>query len=86
MLYRKLKRFLGEDRAQDLIEYSLLIAFVGLVSVGLMSQAGGGVQGIWSGASSTIAVANGGSPDTTTPPPGNGGGGGDGHHHGDDGR
>jgi Flp pilus assembly pilin Flp len=81
MLYGKLKRFLEEDRAQDLIEYTLLMAFLALVSVGLMSQAGTGIQGIWSGASSTIAVANTGGPDTpvTNPPSGGGGHDHDGH-------
>ena len=82
MVSLRLKRLLQEERAQDLIEYTLLIAFVALVSVGLMSQAGSGLQGIWSGAGSTIAVANGNpaAATVTTPPTGGGGGGG---NHGD---
>ena len=85
MPYKVLRKFFREDRAQDLIEYTLLLGFVALVSAGLMAQSGLGLQGIWGGASSTIALANGGSPDTsTTPPPSGGGGSGSGDHgHGD---
>ena len=89
MLYQKLRSFLEavleEDRAQDLIEYTLLLGFLALVSASLMLQSGNGLQGIWMSASSTIAVANPSGSDTTptpTPPPG-GGGGGDNSHQGD---
>jgi len=90
MLCRKLRRFLDEDRAQDLIEYTLLMACMALVSVGLMSQAGNRLQGVWGGASSTIAVANRGAAvaNATSPPSGGGGGDRDGHgdHGGQDGQ
>ena len=78
MFYLKLRRFLEGERAQDLIEYTLLIAFVALVAVGLMSQVGNGLQGLWGSASGTIAVANasGPGPAPTIPPRGGGGGGG----------
>ena len=80
MFYRKLRRFLEEERAQDLIEYTLLLAFVALVSAGLMSQAGSSLLSTWGGASSTIAVANGSGPAAAvTSPPASGGGDRDGH-------
>jgi len=81
MLYHKLRRFLKDEQAQDLIEYTLLLGFVALVAVGLMSQAGYGVQGIWGTANSTIAQAN-SSPVTNQ---GGGGSGGDGGHGDGDG-
>jgi len=77
MLFRKLRRFLEDEQAQDLIEYTLLLGFVALVAAGLMSQAGYGVQGIWGTANSTIAQAN------SSGPTGSQGGGGSGGGHGD---
>lgn len=74
-------RFRRDERGQDLVEYTLLIAFVALVVGGLMSQAGGSLQGIWGGAGSTMAQAAGTSPVTaspttpTNPHPGDGDGG-----------
>jgi Flp pilus assembly pilin Flp len=81
MLLRKLIRFLKDEQAQDLIEYTLLLGFVALVTVGLMSQASYGVQGIWGTANSTIAQAN--SNPAGTPAGGGSGGHGDGHGDGD---
>jgi len=51
-------RFFREDRGQDLIEYTLLLAFVALSSAALYLGAGEGVQGIWSHGKSTLQVAN----------------------------
>jgi Flp pilus assembly pilin Flp len=68
-----------EDRAQDLIEYTLLIGFLAVAVIGLFLGSGGSVQGIWTTANSTIAAAN--SPATSgapAPPPRGDGGGGDG--------
>ncbi|HXB70489.1 MAG TPA: Flp family type IVb pilin [Candidatus Acidoferrales bacterium] len=80
MFYLRLRRFLEAERAQDLIEYTLLIAFVALVAVGLMSQVGNGLQGLWGSATSTMAVANASGPgpvatNPTLPGGGDGGGG-----------
>ena len=74
MFYHRIKRFLEEDRAQDLIEYTLLLGFVALVSAGLMAQTGIGIQGIWSTSNSTLVQANSTSPASQT-----------GGHHGDHG-
>jgi len=47
-----------EDAGQDLIEYSLLIAFVALASVTLFMGAGKSVKGIWSTTNSQLVAAN----------------------------
>jgi Flp pilus assembly pilin Flp len=53
----QLKRFLKDVQAQDLIEYSLILAFVALASAGLFINAGGSVSGIW-GAANTALTGN----------------------------
>jgi len=47
-----------EDGGQDLIEYTLLMAFVALASAALFIGAGGSIQGIWSVTNSQLAAAN----------------------------
>ena len=53
-----LKNFLREESGQDLIEYTLLLAFVALASAALFLGAGGSVAGIWNVANSRLADAN----------------------------
>ena len=53
-----LKNFLRDEQGQDLIEYTLLLAFVALASAALFIGAGGSVSGIWSIANSRLSVAN----------------------------
>jgi Flp pilus assembly pilin Flp len=53
-----LKRFCKEESGQDLIEYTLLLAFVALASAALFIGAGGSVQGIWSVTNSQLSAAN----------------------------
>ena len=48
----------NEDSGQDLIEYTLLMAFVALASAALFIGAGGSIQGIWSVTNSQLAAAN----------------------------
>lgn len=50
--------FLIDEEGQDLIEYSLLIAFVVLASAVIFKAAGQGVQGVWTAANSRLATAN----------------------------
>lgn len=50
-------RFLKDEQGQDLIEYTLLLAFVALASAALFISAGGSVSGIWGVASSRLADA-----------------------------
>jgi len=53
-----LSRFIQDEQGQDLIEYTLLLAFVCLASAALFISAGGSVSGIWSATNSRLAAAN----------------------------
>ena len=53
-----LRTFLKDEQGQDLIEYTLLLAFVCLASAALFISAGGSIGGIWSATNSQLAVAN----------------------------
>lgn len=53
-----LGNFWNDDQGQDLIEYTLLMAFVALASAALFIGAGGSVKGIWSATSSQLTAAN----------------------------
>ena len=55
---RIIMEFLRDDQGQDLIEYTLLLAFVCLASAALFISAGGSVAGIWTSANSDLATAN----------------------------
>lgn len=50
--------FLKDEQGQDLIEYTLLLAFVALASAALFIGAGNSVSGIWSTTNSQLAIAN----------------------------
>jgi len=47
-----------DESGQDLIEYTLLMAFVALASAALFMGAGGSIQGIWSVTNSQLTAAN----------------------------
>jgi Flp pilus assembly pilin Flp len=51
-------RFLREEEGQDLIEYTLLLAFVCLASAALFINAGTNMAGIWTVANKYISNAN----------------------------
>ena len=53
-----LNQFRKDERGQDLIEYTLLIAFVALASAALFLGAGGSISGIWSKSNSQLVAAN----------------------------
>jgi Flp pilus assembly pilin Flp len=53
-----LKSFWREEEGQDLIEYTLLMAFVALASAALFLGAGGSISGIWSTSNSQLVAAN----------------------------
>lgn len=53
-----LKQFLRDEQGQDLIEYTLLLAFVCLSAASLFAGAGRSVSGIWVTANSRLAAAN----------------------------
>ena len=50
--------FVQDEQGQDLIEYTLLLAFVCLASAALFISAGGSVGGIWTQANSRLTAAN----------------------------
>ncbi|MGO4885658.1 MAG: Flp family type IVb pilin [Bryobacteraceae bacterium] len=83
---RFLRNLLGDECGQDLIEYSLLVAFVALTTAGLFLGSGQNVSQTWSSANSVLTTAA----DQQNPPANTGGGGGDqggdgGHDGGGDG-
>ena len=53
-----LLHFLKDEQGQDLIEYSLLLTFVCVLSVALFVSAGGSVSGIFSATNSQLDAAN----------------------------
>jgi Flp pilus assembly pilin Flp len=53
-----LNRFIRDEQGQDLIEYTLLLAFVALASAALFIGAGNSVAGIWSVTNSRLIAAN----------------------------
>ena len=50
--------FLRDEQGQDLIEYTLLLAFVALASAALFIGAGTAVSGIWTTANAQIGNAS----------------------------
>jgi Flp pilus assembly pilin Flp len=57
-MMRFFKNFLADESGQDLIEYTLLMAFVALASAALFLGAGGSISGIWSSSNSQLVAAN----------------------------
>lgn len=49
-----IKNFLRDEQGQDLVEYTLLLAFVALASAALFINAGSSISKIWSKASSRL--------------------------------
>ena len=50
--------FLNDDQGQDLIEYTLLLAFVALASAAVFIGSGNSISGIWTAANTKLANAN----------------------------
>jgi len=55
---RFITNFVRDEQGQDLIEYTLLLAFVALASAALFITAGGSINNIWTTANSRLAAAN----------------------------
>lgn len=53
-----LRNFWNEEQGQDLIEYTLLMAFVALASAALFISAGNSINGIWNKTQSRLTQAN----------------------------
>ncbi|MGA2736331.1 MAG: Flp family type IVb pilin [Bryobacteraceae bacterium] len=50
-------RLWREEQGQDLIEYTLMLAFVALASAALFSSAGSSINQIWSKTNSQLSTA-----------------------------
>jgi Flp pilus assembly pilin Flp len=55
---RLVKSFWQEQDGQDLIEYTLLMAFVALASAALFIGAGSSIKGIWTATNTQLTTAN----------------------------
>jgi len=55
---KSLHSFWNDEQGQDLIEYTLLMAFVALASAALFLGAGGSINGIWTTTNNQLAQAN----------------------------
>jgi Flp pilus assembly pilin Flp len=55
---KHLKTFWANEQGQDLMEYTLLMAFIALASAGLFLGAGGSVKGLWVSSNNQLAQAN----------------------------
>jgi Flp pilus assembly pilin Flp len=53
-----IKNFVNDEQGQDLIEYTLLLAFVALASAAIFIGAGNSISGIWATTNTKLANAN----------------------------
>ena len=53
-----IKKFITDEQGQDLIEYTLLMAFVALASAALFIGAGSSIKGIWTATNTNLTTAN----------------------------
>jgi Flp pilus assembly pilin Flp len=69
-MHRILREFWTDESGQDLIEYTLILAFVALAAIGVFSSTSGSIDGIWSKAGKKLddaATAADGGGSTPTP-------------------
>jgi Flp pilus assembly pilin Flp len=57
-MLKPVRNFWFDDDGQDLIEYTLLLAFVALASAAIFIGAGGNVAGVWDEGSEVLQKAN----------------------------
>lgn len=57
MITSALQAFWQEEDGQDLVEYSLLLAFIALAAVALLSGVGGSINKIWTSISTQVSSA-----------------------------
>jgi Flp pilus assembly pilin Flp len=50
--------FWRRQEGQDIVEYSLLVAFLAITCLALMASVQSPIQGMWSKGSNTVASAN----------------------------
>jgi Flp pilus assembly pilin Flp len=53
-----LNAFWNEEDGQDMVEYSLLLAFIALAAVGVLSTIKTSISTIWSSINSTLTTAS----------------------------
>jgi Flp pilus assembly pilin Flp len=53
-----LKAFCKEEDGQDLVEYSLLLAFLALATIGLLTNARTSLNGLWGTVATSLNTAN----------------------------
>jgi Flp pilus assembly pilin Flp len=53
-----IKKFTSDEQGQDLIEYTLLIAFVALASAAIFMATGSSISGIWGSSNTQLTSAN----------------------------
>jgi len=53
-----LQNLLNDESGQDLMEYTLLVAFVALSSTAIFVNAGSSLEGMWGMANTQLASAN----------------------------
>ena len=51
---KQIRGFFQQEQAQDLIEYTLILAFMALASAGLFAGTGGGTARIWGSANQAL--------------------------------
>jgi Flp pilus assembly pilin Flp len=52
------KSFIVDEQGQDLIEYTLLMAFVALASAAIFISTGSSLSGIWGSTNTQLTTAN----------------------------
>jgi pilus assembly protein Flp/PilA len=57
MMTSALKAFWLEEDGQDLVEYSLLLAFIALAAVSLLSGIGTSIKSVFTGVSTNLSSA-----------------------------
>jgi pilus assembly protein Flp/PilA len=57
MVHNFVNAFLKEEDGQDLVEYSLLLAFIGLAATAVLGTIHTSLTGIWSNINSKLSTA-----------------------------
>jgi Flp pilus assembly pilin Flp len=58
MVTSALKMFWQEEDGQDLVEYSLLLAFIALAAITVLTNAGSSINSLFTGVSSAMVKAS----------------------------
>ena len=57
-MLRQIEDFRRDESGQDLVEYTLILAFVALGAAAIFAGAGKNVEGVWKGVNTTLTAAN----------------------------